>query len=240
MKNQEHRIQLSGSQILHNLDKILNDVEKTTTQVGKKSTDIKIVAVTKTVSAENVNIALANGISAIGENRVQEFLSKVDDYNLSGKEFHFIGNLQTNKVKYIIDRVSVIESLSSTRLADEINRQSAKIGKITDCLVEINIGEEESKGGIKKSELDDFLIYCQKLPNIRIKGLMAIPPKSEIHTKNSHYFQDMYKLFIDNNAKKIDNIFMDYLSMGMSSDYKEAILNGANIIRVGRALFGER
>ncbi|MBQ4100245.1 MAG: YggS family pyridoxal phosphate-dependent enzyme [Oscillospiraceae bacterium] len=240
MKNQQQRTQLPTNQVLRNLDEILNNVAKATSQIGKKSSDIKIVAVTKTVSAENVNIVLQNGIDIIGENRVQEFLSKQEEYNLDGKQFHFIGNLQTNKVKYIIDRVDMIQSLSSCHLADEINRQSAKINKVTDCLVEVNIGNEDTKGGIKKSELLDFLLYCGKLPNIRIKGLMAIPPKSEIYTKKSHYFQDMYKLFIDNNAKKIDNIFMDYLSMGMSSDYIEAILNGANVIRVGRALFGER
>lgn len=201
---------------------------------------IRIMAVTKTVEPELVNAAIGQGIRLLGENRVQEYLSKADQYRLEGDcQVHFIGTLQTNKVKYIVDKVTMIESVNSLRLAQEIDRQSKKAGKVMDILVEVNIGREESKSGILPEALDQALEQLEQLPNIRVRGLMAIPPAGP-KEQTRQYFAKMQQLFIDRKAKKLDNSSMDYLSMGMSHDYLTAIEYGANILRLGTAMFGKR
>lgn len=205
---------------------------------GRTEDDIILLAATKTVDVETVNYAIKSGINFIGENRVQEFLSKDADYLPVHK--HFIGHLQTNKVKDIINRVELIHSVDSYRLAEEISRQAVKNNKTMDILLEINIGNEQSKSGFAFEEGISAVEKISKLDGIRIKGLMAIPPICENPEQNRPYFAKMKKLFVDIDTKKIDNSSMDILSMGMSDDYEIAIEEGATTVRIGTALFGRR
>ncbi len=208
-------------------------------KAGKKREDIILLAATKTVSAEVINHAIQSGIKYIGENRVQEFLSKENDL-LTDAHRHFIGHLQTNKVKDIVGRVEMIESVHSEKLATVIGKLSAERGIVTDILLEVNIGNEESKSGFATEEVAEVAERIAKISGVRVRGLMAIPPICEKKSEIIHFFTKMNKLFIDIGAKKIDNVIMKYLSMGMSGDYYEAILSGSNIVRLGTALFGQR
>lgn len=221
--------------VVENYHKICYNVKQSAIKSNRNPCDIKIMAVTKTVEPEIINIAVENGITLLGENRVQEFLSKKDFYDKK-TDVHFIGHLQTNKVKYIINDVSMIESVDSIKLATEIDKQAKSGNIIMDILVEVNIGDENSKGGIHSDELFELMYQISPLENVRVKGLMAIPP---INAPEELY-EKMYQLFIDIGNKKIDNISMDYLSMGMSNDYQTAIKYGSNIIRIGTGLFGKR
>ena len=207
---------------------------------GRKPEDIRFLAATKTVDAELINYAISLGLKFIGENKVQELISKYDNYDLDNSELHFIGHLQTNKVRQIVGKVSMIQSVDSVKLANEISKQSVKNGLVTDILVEVNIGKEENKSGVMPEELESLLIEISKLDGISVKGLMAIPPICENEQKIRGYFANMRNLFLDISTKKIDNIRMDILSMGMSGDYYEAILEGANLVRIGSSLFGAR
>ena len=208
-------------------------------QVGKKPSDIIMLAATKTVPVEVINHAIKSGVKYIGENRVQEFLSKKDAL-LPDAHRHFIGHLQTNKVKDIVGEVEMIESVHSLKLATEINRLCENLGKTMDILLEVNIGNEESKSGFSAEELEENLLKISKLPFIKVKGLMTIPPICDNNEKSMQYFEKMSKLFIDIRAKIKDNIDMVYLSMGMSGDFEDAIKCGANIVRIGTSLFGQR
>ena len=178
------------------------------------------------------------GITTIGENRVQEFLSKEEALLPSVR--HLIGHLQTNKVKQIVGRVRMIQSVDSERLAAEISRLSQQKGIQTEVLVEVNIGKEENKSGVFAEELDSLLEKIDLLPGIRVCGLMTIPPICEKESEIREYFSKMHKLFIDRQGKKMDNGNMAVLSMGMSGDYEQAILEGATMVRIGSALFGAR
>lgn len=206
---------------------------------GRRAEDITILAATKTVPVEIINYAASKGLKFIGENRVQEFCAKLD---LMNKDLHrhFIGHLQTNKVKYIVGNVELIHSVDSVKLAGEISKQSIKNGIITDILLEVNIGREETKSGFFTENLPTALTEIAEFKGVRVKGLMCIPPDEEKFGPVDGYFAQMHKLFIDISAQNMDNNNMQYLSMGMSGDFYKAILNGANIIRVGTALFGER
>ena len=213
---------------------------------------VRLLAVTKTVDAEKINFAISKGVNLIGENKVNELLKKYDRLNKDGLGIHFIGNLQTNKVKYIIDKVNLIQSVNSIRLAEEINKRAAQKNIKMDILIELNIGEEESKTGIEPKETLEFLKALKDFKNLNVKGLMTIPPsleklenlrKSDEKDKKieiKKFFDKIYEIFIDISSKKIDNIDMRVLSMGMSEDFEEAISCGANIVRIGRAVFGER
>lgn len=205
---------------------------------GRSENDIILLAATKTVSTDRINYAIESGVSYIGENRVQEFISKKD--GIISCHRHFIGHLQTNKVKDILPFVELIHSVDSLRLAQEISKQALRLNKTADILLEINIGNEESKSGFKASEAENAVRQIAKLPSVKIKGLMAIPPACENPEENRKYFSDMKKLFIDIGNKKIDNSSMELLSMGMSDDYAVAISEGANLVRIGSALFGKR
>ena len=205
---------------------------------GRKEKDVILLAATKTVDADTINYAINKGISHIGENKVQELLSK-DDKVIPAHR-HFIGHLQTNKVKDIIDRVELIQSVDSVKLAKEISKQAAKKNKSMDILLEVNIGGEESKWGFEPENLTENLTEIAKLPNILVKGLMAIPPVCNSPEENRKYFRKMYKLFVDIETKNIDNVSMNILSMGMSDDFDVAVEEGANLIRLGTALFGKR
>lgn len=207
---------------------------------GRKREDIIFLSATKTVEPKYINYAISKGLKYIGENRVQELLSKYDEYELNNCELHFIGHLQSNKVRQIIDKVSLIQSVDSFKLASEISKQAAANKLTANILIEINIGDEDSKSGIKPSQIDDLLCQISELNNIKVRGLMSIPPICDEKSKICKYFYKMNKLFIDNKGKKIDNISMDFLSMGMSGDYYEAICGGSNMVRIGSALFGPR
>lgn len=204
--------------------------------------NIRILAATKTVSADIINYAIDHlGLSLIGENRVQELLLKYDALHKENLEIHFIGRLQTNKVKYIVDKVDMIESVDSYRLAEEISRRSLKIGRIMNILVEVNIGREASKGGVFPEELDAFLDKIEPLSGIRFAGIMVIPPKNGENDSSEKYFLESYQIFLDIQKKKHHNIVKPLiLSMGMSDSYEEAIRCGSDEVRLGSALFGHR
>ena len=206
---------------------------------GRKREDIILLAATKTVSTEVINYAIEKGVKYIGENRVQEFLSKEKELSENARR-HFIGHLQSNKAKDIVGRVEMIESVHSVKLAKVIGELSEKKGIVTDILLEINIGNEESKSGFKDKEIFEKIEEISKISGVKVKGLMAIPPICEKSDEIRKYFAQMNKLFIDIRAKKLDNVSMDCLSMGMSSDFTEAIEEGSNIVRIGTALFGKR
>ena len=226
--------------IEYNYKTIEERIAEAAIKSGRSREDITFLSATKTVSPELINYAISLGLKYIGENRVQELLSKYDAYNLNDATLHFIGHLQTNKVKQIVDKVSMIQSVDSVKLAKEISKQSVVKGINTDILVEINIGNEENKSGVLPEQAEDLLWEISKMDNIFVKGLMTIPPICENEQKIRKYFHKMHNIFIDISGKKIDNISMEVLSMGMSSDYYEAISEGATMVRIGSSLFGER
>ncbi len=228
------------SEILENVKKLRAHIAEAAEKSGRKAEDIVLVAATKMNDADRVRTAIDAGIDVAGENRVQELLDKYEKGAYEGVPLHFIGNLQTNKVKYLIGKVSLIQSVDSIKLAREIGRLATKAGIVQDILIEINIGGEESKGGIPPQDLDSFIEEVSQIEGIFVRGLMTIPPILGANNKNITYFEKMHQLFIDIGAKKYDNISMDFLSMGMSDDYYDAILCGANMVRVGTGIFGRR
>ncbi len=207
---------------------------------GRTADSVRLLAVTKTVDAERINQAIALGVKQIGENRVQEYLGKKDALQLNSVETHLIGHLQTNKVRQIVGQVDMIQSVDSERLANAISRVSVERGIVTPILVEVNIGGEEAKSGIAPDRLEELLENIYDLPGIKVRGLMTVPPILTKESEKRAIFSKMYQLFVDNRAKKLDNIDMQELSMGMSGDYVEAILEGSTIVRVGSAIFGAR
>ena len=200
----------------------------------------RLLAATKTVPAEMINFAIEQGIDLIGENRVNELLEKYEAIDRDKVELHFIGALQTNKVKYIIDKVDMIHSVDRVSLADEIERQAAKKGIIMPVLAEVNIGNEATKSGVLPSEAHEFCRYINSLPHLTLRGLMAIPPKCEKKGGNNEYFCKMRKIFVDISHQNVDNSTMDVLSLGMSDDYLDAIECGSTMVRVGSGIFGKR
>ena len=219
---------------------ICENIAAAAQSVGKSADDITFLAATKTVEPAVINHAISLGLRYIGENRVQELLSKYDAYDLDRASLQFIGHLQTNKVRQIVGKVDLIQSVDSERLAAEIARCSKKLGITTDILLEVNVGREENKSGVLPEALPELLDRIRGIDAIRVRGLMAIPPICENAQENCKFFDIMRHIFLDIKAKNIDNISMDVLSMGMSDDYVEAIKCGANMIRVGSALFGAR
>jgi pyridoxal phosphate enzyme (YggS family) len=203
--------------------------------------DVIMLAATKTVPAEVINYVTQElGVRYIGENRVQELLQKYDKLDLTNVELHFIGKLQTNKVKYIIDKVDMIHSVDSLKLAKEIDQRAKKIGKVMNVLVEINSGREENKSGLFPEEVPVFLEQIVQFDNICVKGLMTIAPVCEEKEDYRKYFAETYSIFIDNLQNKIHNICMDFMSMGMTDSYDVAIEEGSNVVRIGSAIFGSR
>ncbi len=222
-----------------NYKSVLDSVKESAVKAGRDENEVRLMCVTKTVEPPYINKVLELGADLIGENRVQEYLGKRDKLNLNGAERHLIGHLQTNKVRQIVGEVDMIESVSSLKLAKEISRVSVSKGIVTSCLIEVNIGREESKSGIFSEALADAIYEMAELPGMKIKGLMSIPPICETGEARK-YFAEMRQYFIDIKDKKIDNIDMEILSMGMSGDYEAAIAEGSNIVRVGSAIFGAR
>ncbi len=229
---------LSAEEFDLNLSHVKQRLAAALEKAGKASEDIILLAATKTVDPDSINYAISRGIAYIGENKVQELLSKNE--SVTDCHRHFIGHLQTNKVKDVVDKVELIHSVDSLKLAMEISKQAGKIGKCMNVLLEINIGGEDSKWGFTPENAEQAVREISALPNIFVKGLMAIPPICEKSEQNRKYFKEMYKLFIDIGTKNIDNSSMDILSMGMSDDFDIAVEEGANLIRLGTALFGRR
>ncbi len=226
------------------IEKNLADVRKRIEIAAKKSgrcaDDVTLVAVTKTHPAEMINEAIDCGVRDIGENKVQEILEKYDKVK-KGVRWHLIGHLQTNKVKYIIDKVYMIHSVDSVKLMDEIERQAEKHGvSQIKILIEVNISGEETKFGIAPSEIDEMLDHAKALKCVKVCGLMTILPKIDSGISNRLHFHNIYNKFVDISQNKYDNIDMEFLSMGMSGDFEMAIEEGSNMVRVGTAIFGER
>ena len=224
---------------IDNYKRIKEDVAQTAIRAGRSADDVRLMCVTKTVEPEYINPVLDLGADLIGENRVQEYCSKLDTLHLDGVEKHIIGHLQTNKVKYIAGRVDMIESVDSLKLAREISKEFKKANSTANVLVEVNIGREESKSGCDIHELEELLYQISELDCIKVKGLMTIPPICD-ELQARKYFALMNKKFLELKEKKIDGVEMQTLSMGMSADYEAAILEGSNIVRVGSAIFGAR
>ena len=199
-----------------------------------------LMAVTKTVPVEEINYAIKSGIKLIGENKVQELLDKYDRLDREGAEIHFIGHLQTNKVKYIIDKVSMIQSVDSMKLAREIDRQAEKHGLVMDVLLEINVGDETTKNGVGAEDAVQIAAEMRRLGNINLRGLMCIPPICDDKGEISKYFLIINQIYIDIFGKNIDNDNIYILSYGMSGDYETAIECGSTMVRLGQAIFGKR
>ena len=228
------------TEIAENLAYIREEMQAACLRANRAPDAVRLLAVTKTVEPQRINAAIRLGVRQIGENRVQEFLSKQDDLELTNTEVHLIGHLQTNKVRQIVGQVQMIESVDSLRLAQAIAKRSVELGIVTPVLVEVNIGGEEAKSGAAPEALEDLLGEIAPLSGIHVRGLMTVPPMLDTESKKRQIFSKMYRLFVDIGAKNIDNIDMQELSMGMSGDYREAILEGSTIVRVGSALFGRR
>lgn len=210
-------------------------------EVGRDPSEITLVAATKVQTSDTIRQAIAAGITICGENRVQEMTSHLDDDAYAGAALHFIGHLQTNKVKQVVGRVDLIESVGSEHLLDAIEAQAAKLDLVQDILLEINIGGEESKSGISPDELPALARKAAACPHVNLRGLMAIPPVAEGPDGNRPFFAKMRQLFVDIRDKMSDNgTTIDCLSMGMSGDYEDAVREGATLVRVGTALFGPR
>lgn len=226
-------------QTIENYKRVKSQVEEAAIKANRNPDDVRLMCVTKTVEAEYINPVLDMGADLIGENRVQEYLSKKDALHLENVEKHLIGHLQSNKAKQIVGEVDMIESVDSIKLAKEINRQSVLKDVSTNILVEVNVGKEDSKSGIFVEELTELLYQISELSSVRVKGLMTIPPICD-EAQARKYFAEMKRIFNDIKDKKINNIQMEILSMGMSGDFESAVLEGSNIVRVGSAIFGAR
>lgn len=220
------------------LQEVREKIKEAAERSGRKASDITLIAVTKTHGADEINCAIDAGVTDIGENKVQEILEKYEA--VKPVRWHLIGHLQTNKVKYIIDKVCLIHSVDSIHLMDEIERQAVKHDLIMPILIQVNISGEETKFGIHPEELEEFLLHAGTLSRVKVRGLMTIAPKINKSVSNRLHFDNIRKIFIDISQKKYDNVSMEYLSMGMSGDYQCAIDAGSNMVRVGSAIFGAR
>ena len=230
-----------ASVLSDNIKFIKDEIAEAAIKSGRAAGDVRLMAVTKTVSVDKINYAIDNcGIDLIGENKVQEFLSKKDELHLNSVEKHLIGHLQTNKVKKILPLVDMIQSVDSLHLAAAISKEAVKLNINSNILLEVNIGDEESKTGFDKIEFLESLEAISMLPNISVKGIMTIPPICDSDLELERYFSKMNDYYNEIKEKKFQNFDFNILSMGMSGDYKQAILHGSNLVRVGSAIFGAR
>jgi pyridoxal phosphate enzyme (YggS family) len=226
--------------IRENIAKIRADMAVAAAAAGRDPAEIQLCAATKMNDAEAVRAAVAAGVDCCGENRVQELVQKQPLGAYEGRPVHFIGHLQTNKVKQVVGKVDLIQSVDREDLLACIQKTAEKMGLVQNILLEVNIGNEESKSGFTPAEVLEMAGRMGEFPNCRLKGLMAIPPVCETEGGNGKYFAEMQQLLVDINAKKYDNVTMECLSMGMSGDYADAIRHGSTMIRVGTAIFGPR
>lgn len=222
------------------IERVMEKIACAESAAGRAPGSVRLVAASKTQDGGTVARAIAAGIEICGENRVQEMLEKSAAGAYSGAQLHFIGHLQKNKVKQVVGLCDLIESVDSEPLLSLINSRAESLGIVQDVLLEVNIAGEASKSGIAPEALGELLAAAGPFSSLRVRGLMAIPPIAAKSGANRAYFARMYKLFIDNSVKKYDNVSMDFLSMGMSGDFEDAIAEGASMVRVGSAIFGAR
>ena len=228
------------STIAENIRTIRETMAEAARQAGRDPSEIRLCAATKMNDAAACREAIAAGIDALGENRVQEMTAHLAAGAYEGAHLHFIGHLQTNKVRQVVGRVELIESVGSEHLLEAIEAQAAKLELVQDILLEVNVAAEESKSGFTPEEAPEIAARMGEFSHCRLLGLMAIPPISENSGDNCRYFEKIHTIAVDITAKKYDNVRMDCLSMGMSEDYADAIACGSTMIRVGTAIFGAR
>ena len=226
--------------IAENVSRIREEINQAALAAGRNPSEIQLCAATKMNDADAVRQAIAAGVDCCGENRVQELTAKLQEDAYRGAPVHFIGHLQTNKVRQVVGKVALIQSVDSERLLRAINAEAAKQGIIQDILLEVNIGQEESKTGFRAEEILPMVEKSGEFSNVCIKGLMAIPPISQNKGDNVKFFQKMSDLCVDIRRKKYDNVTVDCLSMGMSDDFADAIGWGSTMVRIGTAIFGAR
>lgn len=222
-----------------NLDNVMKNIKAACEKSGRNEDEVTLVAVSKTKPLSDIEELVTYGIQEFGENKVQELTDKYE--NISTKvNWHLIGHLQTNKVKYVVDKACLIHSVDSVHLAEAINKEAVKKGVICNILIQVNIAKEDTKFGIDAEEIYDFIDKIKGFQNIKVKGLMTIAPFVENAEDNRIHFRNLYQLLLDIKSKNIDNIDMNILSMGMTNDYMIAIEEGATMVRVGTGIFGER
>ena len=224
-----------------NIKAVQEEIAAAARAAGRDPASVALCAATKVQTDETIRAAIAAGIRLCGENRVQELTAHLAADAYAGAEVHFIGHLQTNKVKQVVGKVSLIHSVDSEKLLRAIDGQAEKLDLVQDILLEVNIAREESKGGCLPEQLEELLDFSSGLSHVRLRGLMAIPPVSAAPGDNRRYFAQLRQLFIDIRSKMSDNQkHMNCLSMGMSADYEDAVAEGATLVRVGSAIFGPR
>lgn len=226
--------------ISDNLKKVQANILAACNRSNRDKNDVTLICVSKTKPVEAIYEAMDCGYKVFGENKVQEMCSKYEEINDSNLEWHLIGHLQTNKVKYIVDKAALIHSVDSLHLATTISKEAVKHNVVVNVLIEVNVAKEDTKFGVSVEECEELIIEISKLPNIIVKGLMTIAPFVTNPEENRIHFANLRKLLIDINNKNIDNVFMNVLSMGMTNDYEVAIEEGATHIRVGTGIFGDR
>ena len=226
--------------IAENIAAIRAKMDAAALACGRDPKEILLCAATKMNNADAVRQAIAAGVDCCGENRVQELVLKGSENAYEGAPVHFIGHLQTNKVKQVVGKVDLIQSVDRMNLLEAIQKEAARQGIVQNILLEVNIGNEESKSGFSASDVLPLLEQISDFPNIFVRGLMAIPPISQNPGDNCKFFKKMYDLSVDITGKKYDNVSVDCLSMGMSDDYEDAICCGSTMIRIGTAIFGAR
>lgn len=225
--------------ITENIAAIRADIEQAARATGRTGADITLVGASKMNGYDACQEAIAAGIDALGENRVQEMTQKLEQNAYAGAPLHFIGHLQRNKVKQVVGKVALLQSASSRELLSEIEKQAARLDIVQPVLLEVNIGGEEAKSGFAPETLASDAEFAAQLPHVQVLGLMTIPPVAVENGASTPYFEKMYRLYVDINQNLYDNK-LKYLSMGMSGDYAQAILCGSNMVRVGTAIFGAR
>ena len=225
--------------IRENIEHIRREIDQAARETGRTGADITLVGASKMNDAATCQEAIAAGIDVLGENRVQEMTAKLAQNAYDGVPLHFIGHLQRNKVKQVVGKAALIQSVGSEELLREIDRQAEKLGLVQDILLEVNIGGEAAKSGFAPAALADAAALARTLPHVRVRGLMTIPPADASREENMVYFQKVHALYVDINEKMYDNKW-EYISMGMSGDFADAIRCGSNMVRVGTAIFGAR
>ena len=225
--------------IAENIAVVRENIARAAREAGREPSEITLVGASKMNDAAACREAIAAGIDALGENRVQEMTQKLGENAYNGAPLHFIGHLQRNKVKAVVGKVALIESVGSYELLSDINKQAEKLGIVQDILLEVNIGAEEAKSGFLADTVADAAAQAKALSNVHLRGLMCIPPVAEEKHGSVPYFEKVSALFVDINKKLYDNK-LDILSMGMSGDYEDAVRCGATMVRVGTAIFGAR
>ena len=225
--------------IQENIERIRREIDAAARETGRTGADITLVGASKMNDAAACQEAIAAGIDVLGENRVQEMTAKLAQHAYDGAPLHFIGHLQRNKVKQVVGKAALIQSIGSPELLAEVDRQAEKLGIVQDILLEVNIGGEEAKSGFAPDAVEQAAAQAKTLAHVRVRGLMTIPPADATREENMAYFEKVRALYVDISRKMYDN-GLEYLSMGMSGDFADAIRAGANMVRVGSAIFGAR